>query len=88
MHPNIFLFDANLFWLDPIVFVLVNVIVLIANYMVFHVIVKSISLSRMILGGVCYWFKFSSLIVFTSLFFVDVYWLCWSFVDVFSHYFG
>ena len=37
---------------------------------------------------VCYRFKFSSLIVFTSLFFVDVYWLCWSFVDVFSHSFG
>ena len=51
MHPNIFLFDMNLFWLDPIVFVLVNVIVLMANYIVLHVIVKSISLSRMILGS-------------------------------------
>ena len=50
MHPDIFLFDVNLFWLGPIVFVLVNAIVLLANYMVLHVIVKSISLSRMILG--------------------------------------
>ena len=50
MHPNIFLFDVNLFWLDPIVFALVNVIVLMANYIVLHVIVKPISLSRMILG--------------------------------------
>ena len=67
MHPSIFLFGVNLFELELIPFVLVNVIILMANSMGLHVIVKSISLDRIFLGELVIGLNF-----LVSLFFLPV----------------